>query len=199
MKEPSYWNHNTAYYRRIRKWTAGCASILDVGCGDGSLIAYLDDGVRRLTGIDVDESCVSRAIRENGGTANIGFVRGDFCDYDTDDRYDAIVFVASIHHMDMTDALTKAKALLAEHGTIIIVGLAEPSNVLDHVVEILRVLPCGIISALRGMRSSEDLDIPVSYRLPSLRYVRDVASALLPRARMRYGLYYRFLLTWTKP
>lgn len=196
-KEIPYWNHNTAYYRRIKKWTADCVSILDVGCGDGSLISYLNDGVKELTGIDIDKSCISRAIT-NCKTSNTDFICCDFNHYDMSKKYDAIIFVASIHHMDMASAIEKAKTLLSTNGIIIIIGLAKPANVLDYIIEILRILPCGIISKLKGMQSSESLSIPVSYQIPSLADVRDISSKILPHATIKYGLYYRFLLKWTK-
>ncbi|MBR2801520.1 MAG: hypothetical protein IKE21_02845 [Erysipelotrichaceae bacterium] len=43
-----YWNHNSAYYPWIKKKTADCHHILDVGCGDGSLMRYLDDGKKEV-------------------------------------------------------------------------------------------------------------------------------------------------------
>lgn len=197
MKVPQYWNHNTAYYKWIKRKTADCRSILDVGCGDGSLIAYLDDGIKDLTGIDVDSSCISRANSTNK-SLNTQFICCSFDDYETQQFYDAIIFVASIHHMDMTAALERAKALLSPNGLLIIVGLATPSTAKDYVIEGLRILPCKIVSELKHMRSSEDQHIPVSYRLPAFNEVRDISSKILPQAVIKYGLFYRYLLQWTK-
>lgn len=197
MREPPYWNHNTAYYRWIKQQTVGCGSVLDVGCGDGSLAAYLDDGVKKLTGIDMDEFCISKANSENK-SANTRFICCSFDDYETRQPYDAVIFAASIHHMDMVAAIEKAKSLLSPNGLLIIVGLAAPSTVMDYAIEGLRILPCTMISKLRHMESSENLNIPVSYHLPSFNEVRDISSKMLPRAAIKYGLFYRYLLKWTK-
>lgn len=197
MTEPLYWNHNTAYYKWIKRRTADCRSVLDVGCGDGSLAAYLDDGSKRLTGIDIDPSCIFRANSKNK-SGNTQFVCCGFDSYRTHRFYDAVVFVASIHHMDMTAAIERAKALLSPNGLLIIVGLATPSTVMDYVMEGLRILPCKVISRLKHMQSSETRDIPVSYDLPSLNEVRDILSKKLPNAVIKYGLYYRYLLVWRK-
>ncbi len=197
MKEPLYWNHNTVYYKWIKQQTVTCKAILDVGCGDGSLVAYLDDGLKSLTGIDVDSSCISRANLENK-SVNTQFMCCDFDDYATQQFYDAIIFVASIHHMEMRSAIEKSKLLLAPNGMLIIVGLAAPSTVMDYVIEGLRILPCKIISTLKHMQSSENQNIPVSYKLPSLHEVRDISAKILPNAAITHGLYYRYLLKWTK-
>ena len=197
MKEIPYWNHNTAYYKWIKQQTADCKSILDIGCGDGSLIAYLDDGSKNLTGIDSDRFCISKANLENR-SANTQFICCSFDDYETKHIFDAIIFVASIHHMDMAAAVEKAKTLLSLNGFLIVVGLAKPSSIFDYAVEMLRILPCKIISTFRQMQSSEYLNIPVSYHLPSFNEVRDISSRMLPCSVIKYGLYYRYLLKWTK-
>ena len=197
MKEPLYWNHNTAYYKWIKQQVADCTSILDVGCGNGSLVAYLDDGLKMLTGIDIDLPCISKANLENK-SANAQFVCCNFDDYEAPQFYDAIIFVASIHHMNMMAAIEKSKTLLSPKGLLIVVGLATPSTVVDYLIEGLRVLPCKIISKLKHMQSSESQNISVSYNLPSLNEVRDISSKALPCAVINYGLYYRYLLVWTK-
>lgn len=197
MRESQYWNHNTAYYRWIKRQTAECRHILDVGCGDGSLAAYLDDGVKRITGIDIDKLCISKANSENK-SANTQFICCSFDSYETQQHYDAIIFVASIHHMDMMTAIEKAKTLLSQNGLLIIVGLAKPSTAIDYVIEALRILPCKIISKLKHIQSSENLNIPVSYSIPSFNEVRDISSRMLPCADIKYGLFYRYLLKWIK-
>ncbi len=197
MTEPLYWNHNTAYYKWIKRRTAACGSVLDVGCGDGSLIAYLDDGSKKLTGIDIDPSCIFRAESRNK-SANTQFLCCSFDGYETRRLYDAVVFVASIHHMDMTAAIERGKQLLSPNGLLIIVGLASPSTVMDYAAEGLRIIPCNVISRLKNMQSSESRSIPVSYKLPSLSEVRGIVSRTLPHAVIKYGLYYRYLLVWRK-
>ena len=79
-----------------------------------------------------------------------------------------------------------------------IVGLAKPSNVTDYIIEGLRIIPSGIISNIKNMRSSESINIPVSYDLPDMNDVRKSADELLPGYTIRYGLFYRFLLKWVK-
>lgn len=190
-----YWNHNSAYYPWVQKKVASCRTVLDVGCGDGSLALFLDDGIKRIIGIDSDHHCIERASSVNN-SGNLQFCCCGFENYTPDMRFDAIVFVASIHHMDMAESLQKAKSLLSPTGKLLVVGLAAPSAITDWVLEAARVIPSKVISAFHHMQSSEDLNLPTAYDSPAMKDIRSIVKKELPRARMHYGLHYRYLLEW---
>ncbi len=191
-----YWNHNSAYYPWVKKKTAGCHSVLDVGCGDGTLALFLDDGTKRIVGIDPDERCIekARSAEDRGG---VEFCRCSFPDFTHNEPFDAIVFAASIHHMDMTKALRKARSLLTPRGKLLIVGLAKPSSMIDWALEAARVLPSKMLSALHHMQSSEELGLPTAYDCPGMTAIRSIVKKELPGARIRYALHYRYLLEWS--
>ncbi|RVU97153.1 class I SAM-dependent methyltransferase [Coriobacteriales bacterium OH1046] len=194
-----YWNHNAAYYAWVRSEVATCSSILDVGCGNGALARYLSTGGNRIVGIDPAQGCIERARALSSGDVRVVFECVPFSSYQAPpESFDAILFVASLHHMDAAEALGKAKSLLASGGKIVIVGLASPSSLLDWAVEALRAIPCRISSAIHRENSSEKLEIPTSYKFPAMSDVRALAGRMLPGARLRHGLHYRYLLTWTK-
>ena len=77
-------------------------------------------------------------------------------------------------------------------------GLLSWANMLDWAIEALRVVPARIGSALHHMQGSEELGIPTSYELSTMAEVRRMAAEELPGAHLRPGLYYRYLLSWTK-
>ena len=100
--------------------------------------------------------------------------------------------------MEMKSTVEKAKSLLNDGGKLLIVGLAAPSGFCDYIIEALRVIPCFIISKIKRMKTSESRNIPVSYAFPDMNEVRRVLGELLPGHTLRYGLFYRYLLTWEK-
>jgi len=195
-KDSMYWNHNSAYYPWVKRRTEGCRTILDVGCGDGSLAGFLSDGSKKIAGIDPDRDCIQKALSERTGD-NLSFSCCSFEDYKPDGKFDAIVFVASIHHMDMTGALKKAKALLSPSGKILIVGIAKPTTIMDRALEVSRVIPSKVISALHHMQTSEELGIPTSYDFPETGEIRRILKKELPGAGMHNGLHYRYLAEWS--
>ena len=197
LKDLEYWNHNTVYYNWIKKQLKQSNRILDIGCGNGFLIRYLDNGTKFLMGIDSDKFCIEKA-KERNVSPSCSFVCCDYEDFNDEEPFDAIVFVASIHHMNMLNSIKKAKSMLSKNGILIIVGLSKPSNLMDYLIEGMRTIPCMIISKIKKMRSSEDNNIPVSYNVPYLDDVRRIVSEELPRCEIRMGLYYRYLLKWGK-
>lgn len=192
-----YWNHNSAYYPWVKKKTADCHTILDVGCGDGSLALFLDDGVKKIVGIDTDSYSIGKALLEKNGE-NLTFTCCSFENYIPDMKFDAIVFAASIHHMDMTQALKKARSLLSSSGKILIVGIAKPSTITDWALEIFRVLPSKILSALHHMHTSEELKLTTSYDFSEMNVIRSIVRKELPGAEIHYGLHYRYLAEWSE-
>ena len=193
-----YWNHNTAYFRWIRSQIGNRCDILDVGCGDGALCRYLEAPDRQIIGIDPSGECIGRARAEQS-EGEQRFLQCTFEEYECPlESLDAVIFLASLHHMDAELAIDKATALLRPGGVLIVVGLAQPSSLRDKVIEMLRVIPARIGSALHQMEDSEYLGIPTSYRLNTLDEIRQIAQRYLPGAQMKNGLYYRYLLSWEK-
>ena len=193
----SFWNHNSNYYKWIKGELKEKINILDIGCGEGSLVNYLNNPHKNITGIDISQKCINKAKNNNKKNDNIKFICTSFENFDSKKvLYDGIIFCATLHHMDMEKALIKSKNLLIKNGIIIIVGLAKPSSLYDWIIECLRIIPCFIFSKLHKMKSSEDLDIPTSYNIPTMLDIKEILNKVTPGFNLSYGLYYRYLVKW---
>ena len=192
------WNHNYAYNGWISKTVGKRNKILDIGCGNGTLSMILRTPENHILGIDPSYSSIQKA-NDHNVYDNVKFVQTTFEDFDANgEKFDAIVFVASIHHMNMLNAIEKAKKLLERNGMLLIVGLAKPSSFIDWVVELIRVIPSRIISTIKQNIDSEALDIDVSYDFPKMEEVRRICNDHLCGHTIRYGLHFRYLLSWEK-
>lgn len=92
------------------------ASVLDVGCGSGRYLeAYAELGVRRIVGMDLSETMLALAAERTapfGDRADIALVRGDFSEFDANERFDCIVAMGVFDYLnDPVAALTKMRSL----------------------------------------------------------------------------------------
>jgi len=193
-----YWNHNTAYFPWIKKQIMDGTSVLDVGCGDGTLVYFLSDKISEADALDEASVCIESAKHKYADISNIHFICGKFEDYKCDKKYDAIIFTASLHHIDLNTAVNKAKFLLHDGGVLLVVGIASPTNIIDWLIEFLRLLPSALISRINQNKNTEELGVPTSYRFNTMHEIRQLVKTELFGAKLRYGLHYRYILKWKK-
>jgi len=191
-----YWNHNAAYH----PWLLDIAgrirgNVLDVGCGEGLLAQRLAPVSTSITAIDPDPDAVRRTRGRVSSLPHVTVQHSAFDDFDARGRrYDLITFVASLHHMQLRSALLKARELLTPTGEIAVVGLSANHSIGDWLISAAG-LPAVRIGSRRH-RERRDIGVVVAPPRESLSDIRITAKEILPGARIRRGLYYRYLLHW---
>ena len=108
-------------------------SVLDVGCGGGSLCGEaLRLGARRVLGIDLDAALLERARAEHPGA---DFAQGSWWDLPRE-SFDVILFLpASAGESDLAERLARLGEHLAPGGTLVIeLGIARRSGRVWQVV-----------------------------------------------------------------
>lgn len=193
------WTHNTAYHPWILEGVRGRERLLDVGCGDGLLLERTSPVCGQVTGIEADAETARRARERLRGVKNAAVIEGDFMNTPLPaEAFDAIVFAASLHHMDEEAALLRARELLASGGILLIVGLTRPAGFADFLVEAARVIPAKIGSLLHGERHGGEIGVPTRAPAHATAEFRAICARSLPGMRFRRGLYYRVLVEWVK-
>ena len=195
----SYWNHNTAYHRwLVTRLARHHGDVLDVGSGDGLLLERCAPVSRTVTGIDPDVSAMMVAAKRLTGVPDAVLIHDDFLAHDFGPTtFDAVIFVASLHHMDSAAALRKATALLRPSGVLLVVALVKPT--LGWTLLDLARWPAVRLSGSLHRESGPEVPVRLTEPTQTLAQMRATARALLPGATIRYGLYYRCLLEWVKP
>lgn len=102
------------------------ARILEIGCGTGGLTMHLAKSGYRVTSLEVNSSNVSLVNRMTAGCpVRPQVVLGDATEFQTDERYDAIIFFESLHHfIEHEKFLRRCISWLSDDG--IIAFCAEP-------------------------------------------------------------------------
>lgn len=194
----AYWNHNTVYHKWLLSHVKGRKKVLDVGCGDGLLVYRLSMVCEQVIGIDTHRPSIEKAKQrlyktKNSLVINVGFENFKGEPY----TFDAIIFVASLHHMDLDFCIKKSVELLKPSGKLLIVGLAHPESIFDWIIEIGRMLPVKLGDLFHDVKG--DVGAPIINAKERLGDIRKIAKEELPNAKIKQALYYRYLLTWVKP
>jgi SAM-dependent methyltransferase len=190
------WNHNAHYHELVlssRAWP--CAAALDVGCGDGVLVRLLAERADTVVGIDSSAVMIERARRATA-SANVSYLLGDVLAHDFGGiRFDFIACVAAVHHMEFTTAVARMKSLLAPGGTLAILGLANSGTPLDLALDAVGF----VVSRYRRLRpgAQRHADAPLAAPAETYGEVKRRAFRVLPGARFRRLVLFRYLLTWT--
>ncbi|EGQ73938.1 class I SAM-dependent methyltransferase [Actinomyces sp. oral taxon 448] len=196
-----YWNHNVAFHRRIvRDAALRGGNALDVGCGDGLLLAHLATVCRCVVGLDPDVQVVARARRRLEQNPQAEVLLDDVMDPDLPQRigtFETVSCVATLHHLPLEPALARLSELVAPGGRLIVVGLAANGSLWDWVLSALAVLPLRVVGTLR--RETPDIGVVTRPPRQTLAEIRAAASRLLPGATIRRRFYYRYTLIWDRP
>ncbi|MFC4128510.1 class I SAM-dependent methyltransferase [Nocardia rhizosphaerae] len=192
MPTDPYWNHNTRYHPWILEQVpAHARTALDIGCGDGLLARKLATHCDAVLGVDVDDAVLATAP----AAANVHLELADF--RDLDDTFDMVTAVATLHHVPLHEGLAALRHLVAPGGTLAIVGLWKMHPLTDF-----HYLP--LLPAIHGMdwwhrRSRGGPAAVVRDAQESLAQIRAATTELLPGARVRRRLMWRYTLVWRRP
>lgn len=136
------------------------------------------------------------------GISNVTFEDRDLMDIPPIPFYDAVTAVAVVHHLALAQALTHIRDVVRPGGRVIIVGCYRAETAADHAISLMAVPANVLMGFLKRKHSSVALiamSAPTAPAETSLREIRATAGRILPGARVRRQLFWRYCLTYTKP
>ncbi|WP_219418160.1 class I SAM-dependent methyltransferase [Pseudonocardia nigra] len=201
-----WWDHNAHYHPwLLRRLPARSHRALDVGCGAGALARRLAARADRVDAVDAAPVMIERARAASGPTTAVRWLVGDVLADDLPlqaGAYDVVTAVASLHHMPLRPALSRLADLVRPGGTLAVVGLYRQTTLADRAVEVL-ALPAnaavGAVHLSRGRGRLADEDMPVQDATTTLADLRAAAADVVPGARLRRRLFWRYTLVWRRP
>jgi 2-polyprenyl-3-methyl-5-hydroxy-6-metoxy-1,4-benzoquinol methylase len=195
------WDHNAHFHRWIlRQLPRRVGSALDVGCGSGDLARLLAGRAERVHGVDADPAIIARARELTPTGVPVTYTAADAPAVLPDGPYDVITCVAVVHHLPFTRALEAFRDHLAPGGTLVIVGVSRERTPVDRLLSVVSV-PLNIVMALlknRGRPVPRPVSMTARTRPPDMTFPEIVRAArtVLPGARLRRRLFWRYTLVW---
>ena len=103
---------------KARAWS--CDSVLDVGCGTGSLLALLKEAGLRVAGADISTKMIELARKRHGDEADLRVADSEHLPWE-DSSFSLVVCVGSFHHYPAPlQALSEMKRVLKPNGHLLI-------------------------------------------------------------------------------
>ncbi|MGV9591719.1 class I SAM-dependent methyltransferase [Streptomyces tendae] len=198
------WDHNAHYHRWIlRQLPRRFGSALDVGSGTGDLARLLAARADAVHGVDSDPTITAQARALTPEPTAASFTVADALMGLPAGPHDVITCVATIHHLPFTEALDTFRRHLAPGGTLVVVGLYRPRTATDHLLGGAAALPNAAIGWLknRGRSATPPTSMTARIRPADMPFadIAEAARTVLPGARLRRRLFWRYTLTWRRP
>ncbi|MFF7645502.1 methyltransferase domain-containing protein [Streptomyces canus] len=198
------WSHNAHFHPWIlRQLPRRYDRALDVGCGSGDLARLLATRANQVHGVDSDERIIGKARESTDPGLPVTFAVADGRSYDRGSPYDVITCVAVLHHLPLTETLTRFRQQLAPGGTLVIVGLTQEDTRVQTLLGLASV-PLNLVTGWVKNRGRTALQPPVAMTAPTrpadvpyTEFAREVRH-VLPGARLRRRLFWRYTLVWKK-
>jgi 2-polyprenyl-3-methyl-5-hydroxy-6-metoxy-1,4-benzoquinol methylase len=204
FNEAHPWSHNDFYHRwLLRQLPSRLRRTIDLGCGTGNLVLAISQRADVAEGIDADQAVIAAACTRAQARPNAVFKVRDLMDMPGEGQYDAVTAVAVVHHLPLSEALTKMRSLVAPGGRIVIIGCYRAATATDYLVD-LAASPAnmimGLLNSPAGAREARvAMSAPIAAPQHTLAELRQAAAAVLPGARIRRRLFWRYSLTFTAP
>ena len=186
---------------------ADCRTALEIGCGTGAFSRLLASRSEQVRALDLSPVMIRLARERSTKFTNIDYRVADAISMDFPTaEFDCVVTIATLHHLPLAPMLSKMKSALKPGGVIIIMDLFEPEGLLDALTSAaalpaslgLRLLREGRLRAPAPVRAAWAAHAKYD-RFPTLREMRKACAGVLPGARVRKHLLWRYSVVWQKP
>jgi SAM-dependent methyltransferase len=209
------WTHNNHYHNfLLRHVPHGCQNALEVGCGTGAFARCLAERAEHVVALDLSPEMIRVARSRSSSFRNIEFHLADATSWDFPAaHFDCIAAIATLHHLPLGEMILQLKDALKPGGVLMVLDLFEPERnlftapgLLDTFLNIiamgvsvsLRLIHNGRLKPPREVRAAwEAHGQHDSY--PKMSDVRTLCADILPGAKVRKHLLWRYSIIWQKP
>lgn len=206
LPEDEY-NHNDAYHPYLLKHLPPSGGeALDIGCGTGAFSRLLAGRYRRVLALDLSPRMVQVAKARSGLFPNVEFWVADATTFDFPPaRFDCVASIATLHHLPLEATLARMKGALRPGGVLLVLDLFQAKGVADLSTGLL-ALPASMgLRLLKTGRLREPAEARAAWdehgrgdTYVTLPQVRRACAAVLPGARLKRHLLWRYSIVWKK-
>jgi SAM-dependent methyltransferase len=201
------WNHNSYYHSFLLQHVpAHCAEALDIGCGTGAFARLLADHADHVLALDLSPNTIQIATERSAEFPNIDFCVADVMAWEfSAGQFDCIASIATFHHLRLEKILARLKNALRPGGVLLVLDLYKGEGLVDLLTGALAMPVSLALRWLRTRRLRDPKEVRAAWAehgrhdsYLTLSQVRRTCAALLPGARVKKHLLWRYSVVWRK-
>ena len=205
--ETEKWNRNNYYHDFLLKnLPRNFQQTLEIGCGIGTFSRLLAERSKRVTSIDLSPKMIEIAKTLSKSHTNIDYQVADVLETNFPGEHsDAIVSIATFHHLPLEQVLPKLKKALKTGGKLLILDVSRMESVQDFFVgavgfplsSILKVFHNGFARPTKAERKAWAHHAKTD-RFLSFSEAKQIYPSYFEKAIVRRHLFFRYSVIWEK-
>jgi SAM-dependent methyltransferase len=201
------WNHNSHYHEfLLRQIPLRCKLSLDIGCGTGAFSRLLADRSEHIVALDLSPQMIQVARERSDGYSNIDFQVADVTMWEFPvAQFDCVASIATLHHLPLAETLTRMRDALRAGGVLVVLDLYQEEGWADLLTSAVATIVHKVLFLLRTGRLTEPRAVREAWAehgqhdsYLTLAEIRRICASVLPGARVRKHLLWRYSITWSK-
>ena len=201
------WGHNNHYHDfLLKQLPPHCADVLEIGCGTGAFSRLLARRSDRVLALDLSPQMIRIAKERSEQYSNIDFQVADAMIWEfPSEQFDCVASIATLHHLPFEETLSKMKEALKINGTLIILDLFQAEGLSDAFTSTLAVPANIMLRLVKTGRLREPCEVREAWAehgqhdcYLTLSQIRQVCVSVLPGAKVKKHLLWRYSVTWKK-
>jgi SAM-dependent methyltransferase len=191
----------------LRQLHAVIGPALDVGCGTGAFARLLSPRASSVVGLDFAPEMIRVARERSQGCPNITYEIVDVRRWKWPcEQFDCIASIATMHHLPLAGTLEAMRDALRPGGTLLILDLFQAATIREKLIAACGVPVSLTLKLINNGRLRDAPEVSAAWaahgphdHYPQLADVRHVCDRIIPGARVRQHLLWRYSLVWHKP
>lgn len=117
-------------------------TMIDIGCGDGSISLQFQSKTNSITLVDISDAMLHRAVANirPGNSKTVSLVRSDIDTLDPENEYDIALAFGLLAHVDSVERAVKALSGLLKPGGICLVQITDAAQMVSKILSLYNLV-----------------------------------------------------------
>lgn len=200
------WEQSKYFYNQILEHVPQNGRVLEIGCGTGTLTRMIAAKAKEVIALDIAPQMLSIAKTRSSNFQNISYIEDNFLTRTfSEEGFDFIVSIATLHHLPFEDALMRMRDLLKANGKIFILDLYKNIGIANFFLNGANLFISSGLNLINNKRLRSPKHVRDAWlehekfdEYMTVEEVKERTAKILPDAEIKKCLLWRYSLIWEK-